>query len=104
MASVIRRSSVSSAFICSNAVCRAALASCCSVTSIAVPTNSMTSPEALTTGCPTTWIYFFHLRDLHGPTACVGQFLRFSQITLTPPELAFCFLALGDIHNGPDKL
>src|SRR6201986_1872973 len=34
----------------------------------------------------------------------MGQLLRFSQITLTPPEFAFCFLALGDIHNGPDKL
>src|SRR6202022_2690419 len=46
----------------------------------------------------------FPLRGPHPPTACMGQLLCFRQITLTPPEFAFCFLALGDIHNGPDKL
>src|SRR5258708_34960401 len=32
-----------------------------------------------------------------GPTARVGQFLCFSQVTLTPPEFSFCFLALGNV-------
>src|ERR1700719_2161383 len=31
------------------------------------------------------------------PTACVGQFLCFSQVTLTPPEFSFCFLALRNV-------
>src|SRR6267154_6448548 len=31
------------------------------------------------------------------PTACVSQFLCFSQITLTPPEFSFCFLALRNV-------
>src|ERR1700722_7150966 len=32
-----------------------------------------------------------------GPTAGVGQFLCFSQVTLTPPEFSFCFLALRNV-------
>src|ERR1700741_1612063 len=45
----------------------------------------------------------FHLRNPHRPTAGVGQFLCFGQITLTPPQGLFPLFALGDIHSGPDK-
>src|SRR5258705_4291445 len=39
-----------------------------------------------------------------GPAAGVGQFLRLSQVTLTPPQRLFRSLALGGVHNRSNKL